>query len=67
MRREIILLFVALALITVMVTAPAYAAPPDHFHRHLPAAACTPGQADEHSPNNPISLTSNGGDCILQP
>jgi hypothetical protein len=66
MRRKIILLFVALALLTVMVAAPAYAAPPGHFHRHLPAAACNPGQADEHSPKI-SSPTSNGGDCILQP
>jgi hypothetical protein len=60
-RRKIMLLLVALALITVMAAAPAYAVLPGHGHIHLNPKACDPGQA-EKSPN--IDRTYQGDDCI---
>ena len=60
MRRKIMLLVVALALITVMPAAPAYAGLPDHHHMHLNPKACDPGQA-EKSPN---IVRTYQGDCI---
>jgi len=59
-RRKTMLLVVALALITMMAAAPAYAGLPDHHHIHLNPKACEPGQA-EQSPN--VHRTYQG-DCI---
>ncbi len=60
MRRKIMLLFVALALMTVMAAAPAYADLSGHGHIHLNPKACGPGQA-EKSPN---IVRTHQGDCI---
>ena len=60
MRRKIMLLFVALALITVMAAAPAYAGFSDHHHIHLNPKACDPGQAE----NSPNVFRTYQGDCI---